>query len=141
MRKIKVAVTLDSEGGVAFNKRRQSRDRNLIADLCEKSDGYVYVSHYSAPLFSKFEDKIRIVDRPLADCPDGELAFVECENLTEHAEEISELTLYLWNRDYPSDVKLGIDLEASFALVSEYEFVGSSHERITKKTYKSMQIK
>ena len=137
MRRIRVAVTLDNDGGVAFNKRRQSRDRNLISDLCLKNDGYIYVNPYSAPLFADFEDRIRVVASPINDCPDGELAFIECENLGEHVESISELTVYLWNRDYPSDKKLGIDVTAAgFKMSAKYEFVGSSHEKITKGIYK-----
>lgn len=137
MRSIKVAITLDDRGGLSFNNRRQSRDSLLVADLCKKSDTGIYVSAYSAPLFEEWKDWIHVVDNPLSDCPDGGLAFVEREHIGKHVNEISELIVYRWNKHYPSDMRLDVDIKASgFKMTAKYEFVGSSHEKITKEIYK-----
>ena len=136
MRNITVAITVDDKMGLAFNKRRQSRDKLLIADLCNKTDGPIYVSNYSAPLFEEHADKITVVDEPLRDTPDGGCCFVEMAHLGEHVNDISKLIVYHWNRLYPSDKKLDIDVTVSgFKMTAKYEFTGNSHDKITKGIY------
>ena len=136
MKNITVAITVDDKMGLAFNKRRQSRDRNLIADLCSKTNGDIYVCAYSAPLFEEFIDRIKVVDEPLIQCPDGGICFVEMTQLKEHIVDISRLIIYHWNRHYPSDKKLDIEPHMfGFKMTAKYEFVGSSHEKITKGIY------
>ena len=138
-RKIKVAITLDDNGGMMFNKRRQSRDKRLIADLCAKTTGYIYISPYSELLFEEYRDRIKVVDNPLADCPDGAVAFIEGLKLSEYISEIEELFVYKWNRLYPSDVKIDIDIKgAGFKMSAKYEFTGNSHDKITKEVYKKL---
>ena len=137
MRNITVAITVDDRMGIAFNKRRQSRDRLLIADLCENTDGVIYVSPYSAPLFEEYSKRVAVLDSPLADCPIDSTCFVEMTELKDHIDDISALTVYRWNRHYPSDKKLDIDIEScGFTLSHSYEFVGKSHDKITKEIYK-----
>lgn len=136
MRKLTVAVTVDDKMGIAFNKRRQSRDKVLIEDLCKKTEGNIYVSPYSAPLFEAYPDRIKVVDDPLTDCPDGACCFVEMTSLSEYTDSIFKLIVYYWNRLYPSDKRLGIDIEkCGFKMTAKYEFVGSSHDKITKGIY------
>ena len=136
MKNITVAITVDDKMGLAFNKRRQSRDRLLIDDLCNKTDNDIYISSYSALLFEGHEDRIRIVDDPLADCPDGGFCFLEMTELGAHVGSISTLIVYRWNRLYPSDKKLDINItDCGFKITDTYEFVGSSHDKITAETY------
>ena len=137
MKKINVIITIDDNGGLMFNGRRQSRDRVLIDDMCKKTDGKLYVNEYSASLFCAHPDKIIVTSNPLTDCPNGGYAFLEGTDISSHLDEIEELTVYYWNRLYPSDIKLGIDIQASeFKLTCKYDFKGSSHEKITKGIYK-----
>ena len=136
-RKIKVAITLDDNGGMMFNKRRQSRDKRLIADLCTKTTGYIYISPYSELLFVEYQDRIKVVDNPLSECADGAVAFVEGIMLNDCISEIDELFVYKWNTLYPSDVKLDIDIKSSgFKMFAKYEFTGNSHDKITKEVYR-----
>ena len=138
MKKITVAVTVDERMGIAFNKRRQSRDRVLIKDLLDTATGKVYVSEYSLPLFDEYKDRVIVAEDPLAQCPDGGCCFVEMVELMPYIEEIDTLIVYNWNRHYPADKTLDIDLEnGRFSLTSSTEFVGSSHEKITKETYRN----
>lgn len=136
MRNITVAITVDDKMGLAFNKRRQSRDKLLIADLCNKTDGQIYVSGYSAPLFEEYAERITVVDDPLKDTPDGGCCFVEMVHLGQYEKDISRLIVYHWNRLYPSDKKLDIDVAAcGFKMTAKYEFAGNSHDKITKGIY------
>ena len=138
MRKITVAITVDERMGIAFNKRRQSRDRVLIKDLLDTATGKVYVSEYSALLFDEHKDRVIVAEDPLAHCPDGGCCFVEMVELAPYIEEIDTLIVYNWNRHYPADKTLDIDLEnGRFSLASSTEFLGSSHEKITKETYQN----
>ena len=136
MRKITVAVTVDERMGIAFNKRRQSRDRILIRDLVGTLSDKIYVSEYSLPLFDEYIDRIVVADDPLRECPDGGCCFVEMTELMPYIDDISTLIVYNWNRHYPADKTLDIDIKnGAFALTSNTEFVGSSHEKITKEIY------
>lgn len=136
MRNITVAITVDDKMGLAFNKRRQSRDRLLIDDLCKKTDKDIYISSYSALLFEEHKERVKIVNDPLRDCPDGGFCFVEMTELSPYVESISTLIVYHWNRLYPADKRLDIDVtNCGFKMTAKYEFVGSSHDKITKGTY------
>ena len=136
MKKITVAVTVDDKMGIAFNKRRQSRDAKVIEDLLSSIDGKIYVSEYSLPLFDGYLDRVVVVNDALLDTPDGAACFIEARGVSEHNGDIDKLIVYRWNRHYPSDKKLDIDLEnGNFKMVSETEFAGKSHDKITKNTY------
>ena len=138
-RKIKLAITLDDNGGMMFNKRRQSRDKRLIADLCAKTTGYIYISPYSELLFEEYRDRIQIVGNPLSECPDGAVAFTEGLLLGSYVNDIDELFVYKWNTLYPSDIKIDIDIKGSgFKMIAKYEFTGNSHDKITKEVYKKI---
>ena len=141
MRKLTVAVTVDDKMGIAFNKRRQSRDKLLIEDLCKNTDGGIYVTSYSAPLFENFSDRIKIVDDPISDCPEGGCCFLELTQISDHVNNISKLIIYRWNKVYPSDKKLVIDLnEYNLKLISSYDFTGKSHDKISKEIYQQIDI-
>ena len=133
MRKITVAVTVDDRLGIAFNKRRQSSDRILIGDLVDTVSGKIYVSEYSSPLFKDHCDKVIVVDDPLTECPDGGYCFLE-KSYVGASDDVGTVIVYRWNRHYPSDMKLDIDLDG-YKMIESTEFIGSSHEKITKETY------
>lgn len=136
MRSITAVVVTDKSGGVRFNRRRQSRDRELIADLCRKTPGDVYVTEESAELFADFADRIRVVADPLAECPSGGCAFVEGTPLAPYLSEISTLVVYSWGEDYPTDTYFDIDPAAEgFRQVARYKFQGYSHQKIVKGVY------
>ena len=134
---MRVSVCIDDLGGMMFNHRRVSRDREVVADVCrDTADGRFYSSEYSAPLFAE-ADIQPIADGDFLDiAKDNDLCFVESEALMPYLPKITVLTVYKWNRRYPSDVKLDIEPEKSgFKLVSVTEFAGYSHEKITKEVY------
>lgn len=138
MRKITVAITVDDRMGISFNNRRQSKDKKVVEDIVTSTEGKIYVSNYSAPLFEGFEERIEVVNEPLIDTPDGCACFAELSDLSEYKDEINTLIVYRWNRHYPSERRLGINLDGSdFEMMSSIDFIGSSHDKITKDIFKS----
>ena len=60
--------------------------------------------------------------------------FIENIDLKSYEDSLDEIVVYRWNRVYPADFYCEIDLGA-FNIMSEGEFSGSSHEKITKIVY------
>ena len=134
MKGFTVALCIDTNGGMLFNRRRQSRDRVLLADLCRTANSPIYISSFSSALFPE-NGNIKTIDDPFA-APPGSFIFVEDRSLIHHTENINCLILYKWNRSYPRDMVLDIDpIEQGFKLTESYDFVGSSHDKITKEIY------
>lgn len=127
-------LCLDDDGGIAFNKRRQSRDRLLIEDICN-TYGNIYIDEYSLPLFAEHESSVKVCAEPLADCKDSGACFVERTSPMGWLDEISCFVIYHWNRRYPADVSFDLSALQGFKLSETTEFVGSSHEKITKEVY------
>lgn len=135
MKRLTVAVCLDDELGMMFNKRRQSRDRVLMADLIETAGGVIYAEPYSARILPEGCDHV-LTEDPTRDAPEGSFCFIETLPLGRCIGDIERFVVYRWNRLYPADVYFDIDLEKEgFRLVSESEFAGSSHDKITKGIY------
>ena len=132
---MKLILCLDERNGMAFNHRRQSRDRVLIEDLCRHiGASTLCISPYSLPLFEGHPIKTAVSEQPMQEAQAEDYCFLELQAPTLD-ESVSELILYRWNRHYPSDVAFRADLHA-FSLTSTLDFVGSSHEKITKEVWK-----
>lgn len=127
-----VIICVDNCNGVAFNHRRQSRDKVLCQKLIERYKK-IKVAPYSEPLF--VQGGICVVDDPLESTGAGEYCFIEKQTLAGYEDRIDELILCKWNRDYPSDISLEIDL-SGWRMISTEEFAGSSHEKITLEVWK-----
>lgn len=126
-------LTVDNDLGVAFNGRRQSRDSVLISDILSSSDGIIKMTRYSAKLLCDAQN-VFVCDDLFATF-DGDI-FCECIDAAPCFEHFDKIVVYKWNRDYPHDVLLSKSpKECGFALCDTYDFVGSSHERITKETW------
>lgn len=131
MKNITVAICLDDNGGMTFFGKRQSRDRVLIADLCDSVDGIIYIAGFSEMLFEPHPGRYAVCTDPLLECPDGGVCFIENLALSSVLQNIERIILYKWNRCYPSDKRIDISFD-DFSVFSESEFAGSSHEKITK---------
>lgn len=133
-----VAVAIDDRGGMMFNHRRVSRDRAQQADLLDFcGERTLWMNAYSAPLFAG--ERITADEAFLQKAGPDEVCFVEDQPLQPSAERIDTLVLYRWNRTYPADMKLDLDLTA-FALTETREFPGNSHETITREIYERRDI-
>lgn len=131
-----VAVCIDDRNGLLFNNRRLSRDRaqqeNLLR-LCGKEK--LWISPFSKTLLDWASEKVIVDPDFLQKAGPGEVCFVEADALAGAADHIEGVVLYRWNRTYPSDRKLDLDL-SSFHLTEQTEFPGASHEKITREIYK-----
>lgn len=117
-----------------FNKRRQSKDKNVIADIIKTiEDKKIYVSEYSKPLFPAN------TTQPLT----SSTIFYNTDNTYIFAEDIlpenilsrtDNLIIYRWNTDYPYDIQFNYDL-SQFKLTASIELIGNSHKTITKEIY------
>jgi hypothetical protein len=130
-------LCIDDNGGMAFNHRRQSRDRVVLADLLAMTAGHtLWMNSQSAKLFADTAS-ISVDPQFLQRAGTGDWCFVEDQPITPVLDRIESLTLYHWNRVYPADLHLDLDPKAlGWSLVQQTEFPGHSHEKITKECYR-----
>ena len=137
-----IIVCLEDKNGMMFNKRRLSQDKVIREDIYNNMDGKSLVMNsYSFKMFEKDNPTIDIIvreDLPL--CDKDNLQFIEDKQLGNFESEIDKIIVYYWNRRYPSDLKFDIDFsdsvcksDGNWEVISEEEFCGNSHEKITKK--------
>ena len=68
---------------------------------------------------------------------DNDFCLIENTEVKNYINNINTIVVYKWNRIYPSDFYFDIDLNTnSWELLKTEEFQGSSHEKITKETYR-----
>ncbi|MBQ7318751.1 MAG: hypothetical protein IJW97_01035 [Clostridia bacterium] len=134
---MKLIVCLDDKGGMAFNRRRQSRDRLLCEDVVRTAGGATLWMHpYSVPLFESLTGDIKACEDYLDAAGKQDVCFCERETVGAYAARIDTVVVYRWNRRYPGDVFFDLDVGAApWRCVEIGEFVGSSHEKITKEVY------
>lgn len=134
---MKIIVCLDDNGGMTFNRRRQSRDRVVVDDIVTVvGDKKLYIDGYSMPLFEgKNVSTVVSSDMP-REAKDGDFCFVEITPVSSFY-GIEEFVIYRWNRVYPRDLTFDFDLyKNGFTLVSSVELEGYSHEKITKEIFR-----
>ena len=128
-----IIVCLDDNLGMLFNKRRQSKDRQVLEDI-EKFTNEVLISSFSKNLFSESMCKTKVDDCFLEKAPHNAYCFVEADNISPYIDKVEHIIVYKWNRKYPSDFKFDISLD-SWKIIEQKEFAGFSHEKITKEVY------
>lgn len=134
-----IIVCLDDKNGMMFNKRRQSQDRILRADLKEFiKDKDLYMNNYSYKLYKDIDNgNIKVSENFLEQCTENDFCLVEDKLLNNYINKINNIIIYKWNRIYPSDLYFDINLTSnSWELLETKEFEGSSHEKITRIIYR-----
>lgn len=132
---MKVIICLDDNGGMLFNNRRQSRDKEVLKDIINNLKGKkLHISPFSEKLFADYSENVIVDEDFLNEASENDVCFVE-NNALKDVSGISEITVYKWNRIYPSDLKCDIDFSL-YTLVESVDFKGFSHDKITKETYK-----
>lgn len=132
---MRVVTCISNNEGLCFNHRRLSRDKLQIADLLDFCKGEaLYIKENAALLFPE-DAPVEVVENPLETAKQGGFCLVEDQSLAPIFEDIEELVLYRWNRDYPADTFLELDL-TQFQKVSSEDFPGNSHETITREVYR-----
>lgn len=130
------AVCIGDGGGMLFNRRRVSRDRAQQEDLLALcGEGRLWLAPCSAALFGWAAERVAVDDAFLEKAGPGEVCFVEDRPLSPLADRLEAVLLYRWNRAYPADVRLDLDL-SGFRLAERTEFPGTSHEKITRELYR-----
>ena len=133
---MKVIACLENSNGMMFNNRRVSFDSAVITKIMELTKGdKLWMSSYSASLFNEYDmSSINFADNALSEAADGEYCFVENLLVKPFEKWISEIIVFKWNRDYPSDFKFDIDL-SEWNLKHTKDFKGNSHDKITMEVY------
>ncbi len=133
---MKIILCLDERRGILFGGRRQSKDREVIADIIRNLEGKLYIAPYSERLFEEKEVDYVCTSRLLEEAGEQDTCFLENTDFLSCLPKISQITVYWWNRHYPSDLRLETDLtELGFHSASVFEFAGFSHDKITKETF------
>lgn len=130
-----VIVCVDDRMGMLFNHRRQSQDR-VLRDyiLSLRKDHPLLMNEYSAKMFGSQPNILSQKDFLSIARPE-DYCFVEDQALEPWEADIGQLILCKWNRSYPGDRHLDLDL-SKWKLQSTEEFPGSSHEKITVEVYR-----
>ena len=76
---------------------------------------------------------LEISENPKEEAKKRRICFQELETLDTDDEQIEQFIIYRWNRVYPADVSVEIGVE--WKLTETEEFLGFSHEKITKEIY------
>ena len=92
------------------------------------------MSEYSAKQFEA-NDNIIVSNNYLEKATKNDFCFIEDGEFC--VDSASEITIYRWNRHYPSDKHFDVELKAEgFVLYHSEDFEGSSHEKITEEKYR-----
>ena len=129
-------LCLDDRRGMMFNKRRQSRDVIVIEKIMEQcKDQTLWIHPYSKTLFEgRKGNKILIDERFLEKAGSGEYCFVENQGLADFLDKLEGIVVFWWNRRYPGDLYLDLDLDLWNRIKTE-DFAGHSHEKVTREVY------
>ncbi len=127
-----VFYCVDDDGGLLFNKRRQSMDCELRKRILGfVGENKLLCDSYTAKQFEE-KDKLQIVEDD--NFTAASFVFAEKQEPTKLLPFADRLVLFKWNRKYPSDRKFG-EIPSDFRLVSAEDFVGTSHDKITQEIY------
>ena len=131
-----IFICVDDKNGMLFNHRRQSRDEAVLKDMLDIAEGKVWMNTYSSKLFCAVPDRIAAEDDVFECAPKDSCCFVENIPLKPYEDRLEVMIVYCWNRTYPADTYLDIDLNLDWEITETKEFGGNSHEKITRKIYK-----
>lgn len=128
-------LCLDDRNGMLFAGRRQSTDRILCRHILQMAgDNKLWMNAYSAGQFEK-PLNATVCNDFLEKAGENDYCFVENADVLSCLPKTRKLIIYRWNRVYPSDVKFPAEELSRWQKVSEFEFPGYSHERITQEVY------
>ena len=125
---------VDNEYGMMFNNRRQSRDREVIHDIMNNIEGKLWIRSYSEELFVDYMDRVIIDDNLMDKIEKDQYCFIEDISVEDYIDEIEGVIIYNWNKRYPKDMLLELNMD-NFVLTGSVDIQGYSHDEITKDTY------
>lgn len=130
-----IIVCIDKNGGMMFNNRRQSQDKEVISKITKISaNARLLMSLYSAQIFTDYDNIISSNDFILQ-AQVGDFCFIEDNDIPTN--DIENIYIFNWNRDYPADKYFCFDLNGNnFKSIKKEEFIGHSHKKITLEIYR-----
>lgn len=132
---MKLIVCVDNHMGMGFNHRRQSMDRVMRERIIRRvGETPLWMTPYSAKQFVEDTACLKIDERCQDVAGEGEYCFVE-DKITVGLEQVEELILYHWGRDYPADLYFTLPM-GCFCLVELTDFAGYSHPDMTEEVYR-----
>lgn len=131
-----IIACIDEKGGMLFNNRRQTKDRELIKHIVQLvGDRKLWINSFSSQLFSEYIDRnICVDDNFELKIKEDEYCFIENISPNSLIDKADKVILYNWNRHYPADKFWDVSLE-EFEIASCQDIPGSSHEKITERIY------
>ena len=149
---MKVIVCVDDGNGMLFNKRRQSQDRVLRDDVQKMTAGQkLWMNAYSARQFQEGSQTgenvtgvsetaaLIVAEDFLRQAGENDFCFVENEKLLPYSDRITEVVVYRWNRSYPGDFHLDLDLK-QWRLVQTTELPDILMRRLQRRFTGSKEI-
>lgn len=125
---------VDERDGLSFCGRRLSQDRNLCQHMLTLTAGSrLWVHPYSAKLFP--EGSVLVDETYIEQAKTGDYCFVEKGPFPASWGDVHSVTLYHWNRAYPSTERFSRSLLENMHLETTEEFPGNSHEKITMERF------
>lgn len=124
-----IILCMDDKNGISFNNRRQSRDKILI-DHVIKHDN-IYIQEYSKILF--LDHPVRIINNT-SKLPADAVYFHEITDPADIIDQFDTIIIYRWNRHYQSDIQFDFKTDL-YKKIFEEDFIGSSHDKITKEIW------
>ena len=134
---MQLIVCLDDRDGMLFNRRRQSKDKAVCADILELTAGSkLWMNSYSAGQFDPEEKNIIADEVFLEKAGEQDYCFAENADISAYADKVGRVIVYRWNREYPADVRFPTEMFCCrWRLESRDDFTGNSHECITREIY------
>lgn len=132
-----IIICVDKNNGMMFNNRRQSQDKIVIEKIIDIiTVSRLWVSNYSSKLFCEYANVFTSETFDL-DAQHGDFCFIEDSNWP--SDNIEDIYIFNWNRDYPADKYFSFDLKLNkFKKIKKEEFKGNSHKKITLEIYRRM---
>lgn len=133
---MRVIVCVDDKNGMLFNHRRQSRDQAVTEKIQEICQGKIlWMNEYSFSLYGNLQGVTVRCDNDFpVRAGAGEFVLSETEDPGQYSDKTEELILFCWNRTYPAQLFMTLDL-SQWEQTEEMEFAGNSHKKITLKKY------
>lgn len=130
---MRVIICIDDNFGMLFGGKRQSRDSRVLEDIKSNFEPIVILP-FSEKLIAPSGISFT-VKSDISEIKENETVFIENLNPATFSDKIDEIIAYRWNRKYLSDMRCTLDFK-SLKKISTYDFVGSSHDKITREVYK-----
>lgn len=129
-----VFVCVDDRNGMVFNNRRQSRDSAVIKKIIEMVGSCrLLMNKYSSKLFKGVN--VTVLEDYMDTAQSNDFCFVEDPKFVDYSDKITKIVIFKWNKSYPYDGKMELDL-ARMTKTETFDFVGTSHDRITCEVWK-----